>query len=395
MPKILKPLTNMEIQKAKPKNKVYYLRDGDGLALQINPSGSKIWLLYYTHPIKKKRTTYTIGHYPHISLKEARAEKNRLKELIRQKKELQPKKSKTFGHVADKYFSKLSVEFSDTYLRKEKSRYQRYLSQLEHADIEELNKDTFISIAQKIQQMGHLEQGKRVFNLAKRILDFAVANDYMENNFLSNLPLRLILKTPKAKNYAHITDPKEFGILLNAIEEYDGSFFTKHALNLLALTFVRPANIRQMEWSEIDFEERLWKIPAEKMKMNNPHIVPLSEQAIEILKDLKLFEKSRYVFYAATSTQKAMSENTLNQALMRLGYKGKMTSHGFRHTASTLLHENIHKHGVSSEVIELQLAHTDRNHIRAVYNKAQFLEQRIKLMQWWAYYLDELKVSIF
>ncbi len=351
MPKILKPLTNMEIQKAKPKNKVYYLRDGDGLALQINPSGSKIWLLSYTHPIKKRRTIYTIGHYPHISLQEARAEKNRLKELIRQKKELQPKKSKTFGHVADKYFSKLSVEFSDTYLRKEKSRYQRYFSQLEHADI--------------------------------------------ENNFLSNLPLRLILKTPKAKNYAHITDPKEFGILLNAIEEYDGSFFTKHALNLLALTFVRPANIRQMEWSEIDFEDRLWKIPAEKMKMNNPHIVPLSEQAIEILKDLKLFEKSRYVFYAATSTQKAMSENTLNQALMRLGYKGKMTSHGFRHTASTLLHENIHKHGVPSEVIELQLAHTDRNHIRAIYNKAQFLEQRIKLLQWWAYYLDELKVSIF
>ena len=321
-------------------------------------------------------------------------EKNRLKELLLRKKELKPPQAKTFGKVAERYFDKLKAEFSERYVKTEKARYQRYLSQLEKAKMDELNKDIFISIAQKIQELGHLEQGKRVFNLAKRILDFAVANDEIEQNPLANLPVRLILKMPKKRNYAHITDPEEFGILLNAIDEYDGNFFTQHALNLLALTFVRPANIRQMEWSELDFEERLWKIPAEKMKMSNAHIVPLSKQAIEILKDLKLFEKSKYVFYAATSTLKPMSENTLNQALMRLGYKGKMTSHGFRHTASTLLHENIHKHGIPSEVIELQLAHTDRNHIRAVYNKAQFLEQRIKLMQWWADYIDSLKRSI-
>ena len=168
------------------------------------------------------------------------------------------------------------------------------------------------------------------------------------------------------------------------------------ALRLLPYLFVRPANIRFMEWSEIDFERAMWSIPAEKMKMKNAHIIPLSKQAVEILEKIKEYSGDyQYVFISPISTKRALSENTLNMGLKRLGYKDKMVSHGFRHTASTLLHENIEKHGCNSLIIEAQLAHVERNSVKATYNKAEYLSQRKHLMQWWADYLDELKTKRF
>jgi len=397
MPKKIPPLSDTQIRKAKPKDKVYYLRDGNGLVLQINPSGSKIWLFDYINPITKKRSTYTIGHYPIVSLKEAREERDKLKKMLWDKKDISKSTASTakkFKNIAVEYFEKLKEECSQRYYKTEMDRYNKYLTRLDNLTLEELNKELFISIAKNIQATGAIEQGHRVLNLAKRILDFAVANDYLEQNFLANLPKGLILKKSKAKNYAHITEPKEFARLLIDIDSYYGNIITKLALQLAPLVFVRPANLRMMEWGEIDFEDKLWRIPAEKMKMDNAHIVPLSKQALFILEKAKEFKNSKYVFYSPTSTLKPLSENAINQALMRLGYKEKMTAHGFRHTASTLLHENIHIHQIPSEVIELQLAHTDKNKIRAVYNKAQFLDLRIKLMQWWGDYIEELKASI-
>ncbi len=396
MPKLVKPLTVTQIKNAKPKDKVYYLRDGRGLLLQVNPTGSKIWILDYVHPVTKKRTSHTIGHFPDVSLQEARETRDRLKKNIKQGVPIaQESSSMTFGQIARQYLKKLESEKSEGYFKKELSRYEKYLAKLENADVDRIDKNPFINIARSIQDAGYVEQGRRVFELARRILDYAVANGYVENNCLANLPTNLLLKRTKHKNYPHITNPYEFGQLLRTLDSYKGDLITKKALIFLSLTFVRPANIRNMEWKDVDFTRKLWIIPAEKMKMDNSHIVPLSKQALEILEEMSTFGWQPYVFPSPITLRSPMSENTLNYAIARIGYKGKMTSHGFRHTASTLLHENIHVHGIPSEVIELQMAHTDRNTIRATYNKAKFLDLRTKLMQWWADYLDELKNAVY
>ena len=393
MARTVTPLTDAKIKKAKPTSKVFYLRDGGGLNLQVNPSGSKIWMIDYVNPITKKRSTKTIGHYPYVSLKEAREERDAFKASAKDKRTFTNVKSDvTFGEVSKLYFSKLEKEKSLSYAAKEKSRYNMYLKSLSRLHIAEIEKNAILDIAKSIQSSGKIEQGHRVFALARRILDFAAANDIVETNVLFGVQTRVVLQTPSKKsNYAHITDKKEFAKLLEDIDNYYGSVLVKLALQIAPYVFVRPANLRMMEWSEIDFEERTWTIPAEKMKMNNAHIVPLTDSMIEILKEAEQFKQSKYVFYSPTTTLKPLSENAVNQALQRLGYKDRMTGHGFRHTASTLLHENIHIHGIPSEVIELQLAHTDSNSIRAVYNKAKFLDLRFKLMEWWSDYIDELR----
>ncbi len=394
MARVVVPLTDAKIKKAKPKNKVFYLRDGGGLNLQVNPSGSKIWMIDYVNPITKKRSTKTIGHYPYVSLKEAREERDAFKASAKDKRTFTKAKNKniTFGEVANLFFEKMAKEKSERYTVTEKGRYNMHLKSIAKLPIAEVDKNAVLDIAKLIQAKGNIEQGHRVFALARRILDFAVANDIVETNVLFGVQTRVVLQTPSKKNnYAHITDKKEFAQLLRDIDNYYGSILVKIALQIAPYVFVRPANLRMMEWSEIDFEERTWTIPAEKMKMDNAHIVPLTDRVIELLKQTEEFKQSKYVFYSPTTTLKPLSENAVNQALQRLGYKDKMTGHGFRHTASTLLHENIHIHGIPSEVIELQLAHTDRNSIRAVYNKAKFLDLRFKLMEWWSDYVDELR----
>jgi len=201
-----------------------------------------------------------------------------------------------------------------------------------------------------------------------------------------------ILPKPEKTPFKNITDPKELGELLRAIHDYQGDISTKYALKLAPLVFVRPANIRYAEWGEIDFEKAVWRIPANKMKMRTPHIVPLSRQALQILEEVRRFNGSyRYVFVSPVSTIKPLSENTLNMGLKRLGFGDKMVSHGFRHTASTMLHENISIHGFHSEIIERQMAHAERNGVKAAYNHAEYLPERTKLMQWWADYLDKLR----
>lgn len=211
---------------------------------------------------------------------------------------------------------------------------------------------------------------------------------------MQSVKTRLVLQSQsRKKNFPHITDKKELAQLLKDIDNYHGSILVKIALQIAPHVFVRPTNLRVMEWSEINFEEKIWTIPAEKMKMKNAHIVPLTDKVVSLLKEAELYKQSDYVFYSPTTTKKPISDNSINQALQRIGYKDKMTGHGFRHTASTLLHEHIHIHKIPSEVIELQLAHTDKNQIRAVYNKAQFLDLRFELMNWWSNFLEDIKAT--
>lgn len=191
---------------------------------------------------------------------------------------------------------------------------------------------------------------------------------------------------------ARITDPKKIGALLRAIDGYDGSIETKCALRIAPYVMLRPVELRSAEWSEIDFDKKQWKIPAKKMKMKRPHIVPLSEQAITILRDMQpVTGQWKYVFPSLCSKERPISNNTINGALRRMGYsKEEMTAHGFRAMASTLLHEN----GFESSHIEAQLAHAERNKVKAAYNHAEYLEQRAEMLHWWADYLDSLKDSV-
>jgi integrase len=229
--------------------------------------------------------------------------------------------------------------------------------------------------------------------LLERIYRYANTIGKANKNILAGIDKSLVLKKPKEQNFKHTTDPKELKNILLSIDEYFGDISTKRALQILPYLFVRPFNIRAMQWDEIDFDKKLWIIPAKKMKMKKEHIVPLYKTVIEILKQQKEFSYSlsSYVFPSIISKTRIMSENTLNVALKRLGFD--VTSHGFRHTASTLLHENMHIHNIPSEVIETQLARTVGNSVHQTYNKALYIDLRVKLMNWWGEYLDNLKID--
>ena len=244
-----------------------------------------------------------------------------------------------------------------------------------------------LSVLRKIEGRGAIETAHRIKQVCGQIFRYAIATGRAERD--PSADLRGALASTKPKSMAAITDPKKIGGLLRAIDGYDGHITTKCALRLAPLVFVRPGELRHAEWTEIDLEKAEWKIPAHKMKMKLPHIVPLSRQAVEVLMEIKpITDDGRYIFPSLRSTVRPMSNNTVNAALRRMGYaKDEMTGHGFRAMASTILHEQ----GWPSDVIERQLAHSEGNSVKAAYNHAQHLPERRKMMQEWADYLDALK----
>ena len=246
-----------------------------------------------------------------------------------------------------------------------------------------------IKVIERIEQRGAVDLAKRVHNAVGRIFRYAVARGLATRDPSRDIELKDILPPADVQHHASVTDPKEVGGLLRAIDGFTGAFSTRCALRLAALVFVRPGNLRHAEWTEIDFDKAEWRIPASKMKAKEQHIVPLSTQAIAILREIQpLTGSNRYVFASERAGGKPMSENTINAALRRLGYaKNEMTGHGFRSMASTLLHEL----GLPHMVIERQLAHGERNEVSAAYNFAEYLPERRKMMQQWADYLDKLK----
>jgi integrase len=393
--KTVKPLTELQIKKAKPKEKMYKIYDGEGLILRINPSGKKTWL--YDYRLNNKRNTYTIGEYPLIPLKEARDKKDELKKLVSQG--LNPKlankhKIYTFKEISDEYFELKKNELSQKHIEKLYSSLKANIFPfIGNMDINTIDSALIFSILKKVQDRGAISYANKIFSLVERIYRYANTTGKANKNILAGIDKSLVLKKLKEQNFKHTTDPKELKNILLSIDEYFGDISTKRALQILPYLFVRPFNIRAMQWDEIDFDKKLWIIPAKKMKMKKEHIVPLYKTVIEILKQQKEFSYSlsSYVFPSIISKTRIMSENTLNVALKRLGFN--ITSHGFRHTASTLLHENMHIHNIPSEVIETQLAHTVGNSVHQIYNKALYIDLRVKLMNWWGEYLDNLKIS--
>lgn len=391
-------LTDTAIRNAKPQSKPTKLVDGDGLYLLLNPNGSKWWRLDYR--FNGKRKTLSMGVYPDVPLKLARERREEARTLIaagadpgeQRKSEKQAKAeagSNTFEALAREWMATRGKEWTESYTSKTKSALERNaFPSIGSKPITEITAPDLLAMLRAIESRGVVDMAHRIQQHCGAVFRYAIATGRAIADPVPSL--RGALSTVKQEHYAAITDPAEYAELLRAIDNYRGEATTKVAMQLLALTFQRTKEVRFAEWSQIDLDAALWRIPAEIMKMREAHIVPLSKQVIDVLKRLQALTGSgRLVFPSSTSRERPISENTVVYALARMGYKGRMTGHGFRSTASTLLNEQGYRH----DVIERQLAHAEKNAVRAAYNRAEYLPERKKMMQEWADYLDKLKAG--
>lgn len=393
------PLTAKTISNAHPSAKTQKLFDGGGLYLEISPRGGRWWRLKYRFAGKERRIS--LGVYPEVSLADARHARDDARKLLRGGKDpsacRQASKAatltaaaNTFECVAREWLGKKKAVLAPaTYTKASWLLEELAFPWLGSRPISEIDAPTVLSVLRRVEARGKLETAHRLKQHCSQVFRYAVATGRATRDPCPDL--RGALATPKTEHHASITDPNELGHLLRDLDGYKGSLVTATALRLAPLIFVRPGELRHAEWAEFDLEEGLWRIPGEKMKMGETHLVPLSRQAVAILRDLHpLSGRGRYVFPGVRSSARPMSENTVLAALRRLGYSTEqMTGHGFRSTASTRLHEM----GWNSAIIERQLAHAERNKVKAAYNHAEYMPERRKMMQAWADYLDALKSS--
>lgn len=406
MPKTILPLTDKSISAAKPKDKPYKLYDGHGLYLIIRPQGGKWWRIDYS--FQRKRKTLSLGTYPNVSLQQARLKRDRIKSDIAN--EIDPSSERkvikliqtveeekainTFENLALAHLQRIEGNLSDSYYKKISRALERDIyPYLGKKPINDISRSELLNAIQKIEERGAVESAHRILNLCSQVFKYAVTIGKAPHNITADIDKRYALRPSKERNYPTITNPKKIGHLLRAIETYEGDPVTRYALQMMPYVFVRPHNIRHAEWSEFDLERKEWRIPAEKMKMKTTHIVPLTDTVIKILEKVKpLSLPSGLVFPSPHSSTRPLSENTLNVALRRLGYtKDEIVSHGFRAMFSTIAHERISEHGFHGDVIERQLAHSERNKVKAAYNHAEYLNERRGLMQWWSNFLDHTK----
>ena len=384
-------LTELEIRRAKPSSSLLKLSDGGGLQLWIFPNGSKRWRLAYRYSGKQK--ALAIGVYPKVGLRDARdareeakrelaagADPSASKKLVKAANQIAS--ANTFGAVAKELLDKKRRE-GKANRTTEKIEWLLDLARpdLGNRPIAQITAAEILRVLKAVETRGRLETAKRLRATIGQVFRFAVATGRADSDPTG--ALRGAIASPIVRHRAAIIDPKTFGGLLRAITDYDGAPETRAALELIALTFARPGEVRSAEWSEIDLTTSIWSIPAEKMKMRRPHRVPLAPQAVAILRDLhRITGVGRYLFPSARSPQRCMSENTINAALRRLGFtKDEMTGHGFRSAASSMLNESGLWH---ADAIERQLAHVDADSVRRAYARADYWDERVKMMRWWA-----------
>lgn len=391
-------LSDFACKSAKAKEKPYRLSDGDGLNLLVQKNGSKLWQLRYR--FQDKENILSFGKYPLVSLLEARQKRDEAKRLLLEGVNPAAKRKEekivaiteartTFGLLAEEFIKRMEEkEAAPATITKTKWLLEDLASPLSKRPIKEITSSEILNLLQKIEKSGRQETARRLRGVIGSVFRLAIVTLRAETD--PTQALQGALQAAKAKGRAAITDERKFGALLRDIDEYDGWPTLKAALQFLALTCVRPGEVRGASRDEIDFKKAVWHIPAERMKMRVPHDVPLSRQALAVLEDIwPLSECGSLVFPSIRSIKRPLSENALNSALRRMGYtKDEVTAHGFRVTASTILNQR----GYDPDVIEAVLAHQDRNTIRRTYNRATYLEQRTKLMQEWADLLEGLRV---
>jgi len=399
MPKRITPLSEVKVRTAKPEENQYKIFDGGGLFLLVTPSGGKLWHFKYRFDNKEKKLA--LGPYPEISLADARQRRDEAKKqlahsidpgaLRKAMKQAETEETETFEVIAREWHTKFMHTWTPGHAVKIMSRLENDLFPwLGKRPIKEIKAPELLTTLRRVESRGALESAHRIRTIAGQVFRYAVATGRAERDISADL--RGALPQPKEKHHAAITDPKEVAPLLRAIDGYQGDFITRCALRLAPMLFARPGELRQAEWAEMDLEEAAWNIPAEKMKMKHAHIVPLPRQAVEILTELKeLTGSSKYVFPSLRSFARPMSNNTVNAALRRMGYDGDtMTGHGFRAMARTILDEVLQ---VNPYVIEAQLAHKVPDPLGRAYNRTTHLEERRKMMQTWADYLEGLEAG--
>lgn len=389
------PLTDIKVKNAKPTDKQFKLADGEGMYLLVHPNGGKYWRLKYQFAGKEK--TLAIGTYPTVSLSEARDKRFIAKKQIAEG--IDPSQDKREQKLqrninSENSFENIAREWHQKNYAKWKTKHAGNILKRLEADIfpvigfrpiSQISATELLSTIQKIEKRGAIDIAHRALQTSGQIFRYAVATSRATRDISADLRGAL---TPKTTTHHAKLEEDELPEFLRKLDQYEGELQTKLAFKFLILTFVRTIEVRGSRWDEINFDKNEWHIPAGRMKMKEKHIVPLSKQALAILEEMqKLSGNREFIFPSHQSPSKFMSENTLLYAVYRMGYHSRVTVHGFRSTASTILNEN----GFNKDHIERQLAHGERDKVRATYNHAQYLPERKKMMQWWADYLDGIK----
>ncbi len=388
------PLNDMQIRRAKPEAKAYTLGDGQGLSLLVEPNGSKSWRFRYRYAGKPKMIS--LGVYPTITLAEARARRDEARKIVaegknpsevrkEQKLALRIQSENAFEKIAREWHQMKSAKWSAGYASDIIEAFQNdifpYVGTRPVGEIKPLE---LLNVLRKIEKRGALEKMRKVRQRCSEVFRYAIATGRAEFNPAADLSSAL--EVHKSNHFPFLKSD-EIPDFLRALDSYAGSRLVQIATKLLMVTGVRTIELRAALWQEFDLDNAIWEIPAERMKMRRPHLVPLSTQALGFLNELKSMTGNyRYVFPGRNDPNKPMSEASVNQLIKRIGYAGKLTGYGFRHTLSTILHEN----GFNTAWIEMQLAHVDKNTIRGVYNHAQYIEDRKKMMQWYSDFIINL-----
>jgi integrase len=390
-------LSDIAVRAAKAAAKPYRLADEKGLYLEVAPTGGKWWRLKYRFAGKEKRLS--LGVYPTVTLKDAREKRDAARKLLAshidpsverriQKASRIERAANSFETVAREWFAKRSPNMADSH----RSRVLRALERdvfpwLATRPVAEVTAPELLLILRRIEGRGAAETAQRLRQICGQVFRYAIATGRAECDPAADLKGAIIV--PRGGRFPAITEPKALGALLHTLWGYQGTFVVRSALRLAPYTFVRPGELRKAEWRELDLDGALWKIPGPRMKGRVEHLVPLSRQAVEVLRELQpLTGSGRLVFPSVRSAERPMSDNTVLAALRRLGVdKSEMVGHGFRAAASTLLNEQ----GWNRDAIERQLAHNERDPVRAAYHRADYLAERRRMMQAWADYLDGLR----
>lgn len=403
MARMTTPLSDKEIRAATPREKAYKLFDGEGLFLEVPPKQRKRWRLKYRFNGKEK--LLSLGNYPDVSLKSARAQRTKFKTLLatgvdpsqvrKEKKELvvqlEEKAENTFEKSARDYIEHLRPDRNEAYWNRVENAFVRDIFPIIGSiNINDVKAKNIIQVLQNIQNRGAIETSHRLFTQISSVFRYAVSHERAERNPCNDMDKNHILKTTQTKHYATITEDEMIGKLLYDINKYTGDYLVRMALFFAPYVAVRPGNIRYARWNDIDFEARLWRISLEDMKKDREHLIPLTDTTITILREVQqLSGDGEYIFPSSRNASRPFSDTTLNKALRRMGYDGdKLVVHGFRAMFSTVANEQS---GFRSEVIEVQLAHLIGTEVSRAYNRALYLQERKELMQWWSDYLDEQK----
>ena len=392
-------LSDVRLRALKPRNKAYKVPDADGLYLEVRTSGAKLWRFRFCHLGKESRIS--LGSYPEIGLASARRKRDEARQQLaegldpaaerrREKLTAAFNAANNFGDVAKEYIEKMVADGRAETTTVKANWLLAQLKPIAAMPVADIKPIEVLAALKKLEARGKRETARRCRSFASRVFRYAVATGRGEVDPTS--VLRGALVTPKVTHHAAILDPAGVGELLRSIDAYSGNAITRIACQIAPHVMMRPGELRQALWTEIDMTAAIWTVPPERMKMRRPHPVPLSRQVLAYLEDLLgLTGPEGFVFPAFHTSKRPMSENTINQAFRRMGYAtGEVTAHGLRTTASSLLNESGKW---SPDAIERSLAHADPNAVRGIYNRGRYWDERVAMHQWWSDYLDALRAS--